>query len=166
VRIVVGSVVKGFALKSAVRAYLEQNGHEVNDVGCYDTSVFAKFPSIAERAAKILRDGKADLGVLCCGSGTGMALAAGKFSGICAVSCESPLTAELGRKVNDANVLCMGESIVTPDVACKIVEAFLAARFQDAPAVPAKIRAFWAEARDEISSRGVEACDREIETME
>jgi ribose 5-phosphate isomerase B len=158
--------VKGFALKNAVQAYLEQNGHEVIDVGCYDTSVFAKFPSIAERAAKILSDGKADLGVLCCGSGTGMALAAGKFRGICAVSCESPLTAELGRKVNDANVLCMGESIVTPDVACKIVEAFLKTEFQDAPAIPKEVRAFWAEARDEISARGIEARDREIETME
>lgn len=165
-RIVIGSVVKGFALKNAVRAYLEQNDHEAIDVGCYDTSVFAKFPSIAERAAKALQDGRADLGVLCCGSGTGMALAAGKFRGICAVSCESPLTAEFGRKVNDANVLCMGESIVTPDVACKIVEAFLKTEFQDAPAIPKEVRAFWAEARDEISARGIEARDREIETME
>ena len=165
-RIVIGSVVKGFALKSAVRACLEQNCHEAIDVGCYDTSVFAKFPSIAERAAKVLQDGGADLGVLCCGSGTGMALAAGKYAGICAVSCESPLTAELGRKVNDANVLCMGESIVTPEVACRIVEAFLRTEFQDAPAIPDEARAFWAEARDEILARGVRAADREIETME
>ena len=84
-KIVVGSVVKGFALKSAVKQYLEQNGHEVVDVGCYDTSIFAKFPSIAERAARVLQKGEADLGVLCCGSGTGMALAVGKFKGICAI---------------------------------------------------------------------------------
>lgn len=165
-RIVIGSVVKGFALKSAVRAYLEQNGYEVIDVGCYDTSVFAKFPSIAERAAKVLQDGGADLGILSCGSGTGMALAIGKFSGISAVSCESPLAAEFGRKVNDANVLCMGESIVAPDTACRIVETFLTTKFQDAPAIPEKVRDFWAEARDEISPRGVQARDREIETME
>lgn len=165
-RIVIGSVVKGIALKSAVRAYLEQNGHEVIDVGCYDTSVFAKFPSIAERAAKVLQDGKADLGVLCCGSGTGMALAVGKFSGICAVSCESPLAAEFGRKVNDANVLCMGESLVAPDMACKITEAFLSTKFQDAPAIPEKVRAFWAEARNEIFPKGVKAGNREIETLE
>ena len=165
-RIVIGSVVKGFALKSAVRGYLEQNGYEVIDVGCYDMSVFAKFPSIAERAAKVLQDGGADLGILSCGSGTGMALAIGKFSGICAVSCESPLAAEFGRKVNDANVLCMGESIVAPDTACRIVETFLTTKFQDAPAIPEKVRDFWAEARDEISPRGVQARDREIETME
>ena len=165
-RVVIGSVVKGFALKSAVRNWLEQNGHEVVDVGCYDTSVFAKFPSIAERAARVLRDGGADLGVLCCGSGTGMALASGKFAGICAISAESPLAAEFGRKVNDANVLCMGESLVAPDMACKIVETFLATRFQDAPAIPEKIKNFWAEARDEIREKGVEARDRKIETME
>lgn len=164
-RIVVGSVVKGFALKSAVKAWLEQNGHEVVDVGCYDTSIFAKFPSVAERAAKVLQDGKADLGVLCCGSGTGMALASGKFAGICAISAESPLAAEFGRKVNDANVLCMGESLVAPDMACKIVETFLATKFQDAPAIPEKVRNFWAEARDEISARGPQACDRDVETM-
>ncbi len=164
-RIVVGSVVKGFALKSAVKAWLEQQGHEVVDVGCYDTSIFAKFPSIAERAAKVLHDGKADLGILCCGSGTGMALASGKFAGICAISAESPLAAEFGRKVNDANVLCMGESLVAPDMACKIVEAFLATKFQDAPAIPEKVRNFWAEARDEISARGPQAQDRDIETM-
>ncbi len=164
-KIVVGSVVKGFALKSVIKSYLEQNGHEVVDVGCYDTAVFAKFSSIAERAAKVLQDRNADLGVLCCGSGTGMALASGKFAGICAISAESPLAAEFGRKVNDANVLCMGESLVAPDMGCKIVDAFLSTKFQDAPAIPEKIKNFWAEARDEISARGPQARDRDIETI-
>lgn len=164
-RLVIGSVVKGFALKSAIKDWLEQQGHEVVDVGCYDTSVFAKFPAIAERAARVLQQGEAELGVLCCGSGTGMALAAGKFRGICAVSVESPLAGEFGRRVNDANVLCMGEALVTPEVGCKIVEAFLKTQFQDAPAIPAPVLAFWAEARDEISARGPEATDRDIETL-
>lgn len=165
-RVVVGSVVKGFALKTAVKEYLENNAHEVVDVGCYDTSVFAKFPSIAERAASVLQRGEAEMGILCCGSGTGMALAAGKFAGICAISAESPLAAEFGRKVNDANVLCMGESLVTPDVALRIVEVFLNTRFQDAPAIPQQVRDFWAEARDEIAARGPQAAMREIETLE
>jgi ribose 5-phosphate isomerase B len=165
-RIVVGSVVKGFALKGAIKQYLEQNGHEVIDVGCHDTSVFAKFPSIAERAAHVLQNGGADLGVLCCGSGTGMALAVGKFGGICAIAAETPMAAEFGRKVNDANVVCMGESLVAPDTACRIVETFIRTQFQDAPAIPEKVRAFWAEARDEISARGVQARAREIETLE
>jgi ribose 5-phosphate isomerase B len=164
-RIVIGSVVKGFALKSALKDWLSKQGHEVVDVGCADTSVFVKFPSVAERAAKVLQDGGADLGVLCCGSGTGMALAAGKFRGICAVSAESPLAAEFGRRVNDANVVCMGEALVTPEVGCRIVEAFLKTQFQDAPGIPEPVLAFWAEARDEISARGPEASDRDLETL-
>ena len=163
--VVVGSVVKGFALKTAVGQWLEQQGHEVIDVGCADTAVFVKFPSIAERAAHVLQQGRAERAVLCCGSGTGMALAAGKFAGICAVSAESTLAAEFARRVNDANVVCMGESLVAPDTACRIVQTFLETPFQDAPAIPEKVRNFWAEARDEISARGVEARDRDIETM-
>jgi ribose 5-phosphate isomerase B len=164
-RLVVGSVVKGFDLKQAVLNHLEKSGHEVIDVGCHDKSVFVKFPSIAERAARVLQQGKADLGILCCGSGTGMALAAGKFRGLCAISAESPLAAELGRRVNDANVLCMGESLVTPDLACRIVDAFLTTQFQDAPAIPAPIRDFWREARDEIAARGPAATDRDVESL-
>ncbi len=164
-KIVIGSVVKGFVLKSAVKQWLEQQGHEVLDVGCHDTSVFVKFPSIAERAAYALQQGEAHRGVLCCGSGTGMALAAGKFTGVCAIAAESPLAAEFGRRVNDANIVCMGESLVAPDTGCRIVQVFLETQFQDAPAVPEKVRDFWAEARDEISVRGDIARNRDTETM-
>lgn len=164
-RIVVGSVVRGFVLKTAIKQWLEKNGHTILDVGCYDTSAFVKFPSIAERAARLLQKGEAERGVLCCGTGTGMALAANKFAGVCAISAETPLAAEFGRRVNDANVVCMGESLVAPDVACRIVQVFLETRFQDAPGIPAKIQDFWKEARDEIYPKGVTARDRQIETL-
>ena len=164
-RIVIGSVVKGFALKGAIKQWLEKAGHTVTDVGCPDTAVFVKFPSIAERAARVLQQGEADFGVLCCGSGTGMALAAGKFAGLCAIAAESPLAAEFGRRVNDANVVCLGESLVAPDLACRIVQCFLETKFQDAPAIPERVRNFWAEARDEIRAKGVVARDRDMETL-
>jgi len=164
-RVVIGSVVKGYQLKSAVGQWLRDEGHEVIDVGCHDTSVFTKFPSIAQRAARALQQGEADLGVLCCGSGTGMALASGKFADICAVSCESPLAAEFSRLVNDANILCMGESLVAPDTGCRMVEVFLSTQFQDAAQVPQAVRDFWAEARDEIFARGEQAPERDMETM-
>jgi ribose 5-phosphate isomerase B len=164
-RIVIGSVVRGFALKSAIKPWLEKNGHTVIDVGCPDTSVFVKFPSIAERAARVLQKGEADLGVLCCGSGTGMSLAASKFAGVCAIAAETPLAAEFGRRVNGANVVCMGESLVAPDVACRIVQTFVETKFLDAPAVPEQIRNFWKEACEEISPKGVAARDREMETL-
>ncbi len=165
-RVVIGSPVKGFILKSAVGEWLADNGHQVIDVGALETEAFVKFPSVAERAAKVLQDGGADLGVLCCGSGTGVALAAGKFAGICAVSCEGLMTAELARQVNDANVLCMGESIVAADTACRMVEIFLSTDFQDMTGPSQDVLDFWADARDEIMARGPEATDRALETME
>jgi len=164
-RVVIGSVVKGFILKSAVKDWLEKNGHEVIDVGCHGTSTFVKFPSIAERAARVLQRGEAALGVLCCGSGTGVALAAGKFRGICAVSAESTVAAELARRVNDANILCMGEILVAPDMACRMVEVFLSTQFGDSPGTPQPVLDFWAQARDEIMARGPDASDREMETL-
>ncbi|MGD9496907.1 MAG: RpiB/LacA/LacB family sugar-phosphate isomerase [Armatimonadota bacterium] len=165
-RVVVGSVVKGLKLKTAVADWLRDHGHEVIDVGVPDDTVFVKFPSIAQRAARVLQRGEADLGILCCGSGTGMALAAGKFAGICAVSCESTLAAEFARTINDANVLCMGESLVAPDHGCRMAEVFLSARFQDVAGIPQPVLEFWAEARDEIAARGEVAGEREMETLE
>jgi len=165
-RVVVGSVVKGFKLKTAIKKWLIEHGYQVVDVGCHDMAVFVKFPSIAERAARVLQQGEADFGVLCCGSGTGMALAVGKFRGICAVSAESVLAAEFARTINDANVLCMGESLVAQDAACRMVEVFLTTDFQAVEGIPQKVLDFWAEARDEIAARGPEACDREMETLD
>jgi ribose 5-phosphate isomerase B len=165
VKVILGSVVKGYALKSAIAEHLAAQGHEVVDVGCHGTERFAKFSVIGQRVAGALQRGEATLAVSCCGSGTGASLAAGKFRGVCAVSCESVATARLCRVVNDANVLCLGEAVVTPELACRMVDAFLAARFQDAPDVPEAIRAFWRQARDELMARGEEAAPREVETL-
>jgi ribose 5-phosphate isomerase B len=164
-RIAVGSVVKGFGLKEAVKSHLQSLGHDVVDVGCDDTGQFCKFPSVGQRIAHALSSGAAELAVSCCGSGTGAAISAGKFRGVCAVSCESEQTARLARVVNDANCLCLGDAVVTPEAGCRIAEAFANARFQDAPDVPGAIRAFWREARDELMSRGAEAAARELEFL-
>lgn len=164
-RVIVGSVVKGFTLKTRIKKHLEQAGYEVIDVGCYGTDRFVKFPSIGQRVARALADGQAVLAVNCCGSGTGAALAAGKFRGVCAVSCESVQTARLARVVNDANVLCLGESIVDGELACDMVDAFLSAKFQDAPDVPENVLAFWQEARDELMARGERPETRDLETL-
>lgn len=164
-KIAVGAVVTGFALKQAIKAYLEKEGHVVLDVGCFGTEVFVKFTCIGERLARCLQRGEVELAVNCCGSGTGASIAAGKFRGVCAVSCESVLTARLARVVNDANVLCLGESVVAPELACRMVAAFLAARFQDATGVPPEVLEFWREARDELMARGEPAKPRHLETV-
>ena len=165
-KVIIGSPVKGFQLKSAVKAHLEAQGHEVIDVGCHGTDAFVKFPSIGQRVAAALQAGEAPLAINICGSGTGAAIAAGKFQGVCAVSCESVQTARLIRVVNDANCLCLGEDVVSPELACEMVDAFLAAEFQDAPQAPPKVLDFWREARDELMARGAPAAPREVETLE
>jgi ribose 5-phosphate isomerase B len=164
-RIAVGSVVKGLQLKEAVKAHLQARGHTVVDVGCPDKSQFCKFPSVGQRIAHALTSGEAELAINCCGSGTGASISAGKFKGVCAVSCESELTARLARVVNGANCLCMGEDVVAPDLACRMADAFVGARFQDAPAAPEPVRAFWREARDELMARGDETAERELEFL-
>jgi ribose 5-phosphate isomerase B len=160
-----GSVVKGYALKNAVKKHLEKLGHEIIDVGCYGTDEFVKFPSIGERVAKALQDKKAELAINCCGSGTGASITANKFKGVCAVSCESVKTAKLMRIVNDANCLCMGEGLASDDLGCEMAEAFVSTKFQDMEGIAQDVLDFWKEARDEAMSRGDIATDREIETL-
>lgn len=164
-KIALGSVVKGFQLKQALKAHLEARGHTVIEVGCPDTAQFCKFPAVGERIAEALNSGAAELAISCCGSGTGASISAGKFRGVCAVSCESEKTARLARVVNDANCLCMGEDVVTPELACRMADAFVDARFQDAPAVPEPVRAFWREAREELMARGPEPETRGLEFL-
>lgn len=164
-KVIMGSVAKGYGLKMPIKAHLEAQGHEVVDVGCYDTDTFYKFPSAAERVAKALQDGIADFAINCCGSGTGAAICTDKYKGVCALSCESIKTAELARIVNDANCLCMGESIVPPELGCKMADAFLDAKFQDMDGIPEDVLTFWKEARDEAYSKGIEATERKIETL-
>ena len=164
-RIIVGAPVKGFKLKTAVANYLSEHGHEVIDVGCFETDKFVKYPSIGERVAKALQDGVAEIAINFCGSGTGAAIGANKFSGVLACACESVKTATLIRVVNGANCLCMGEDIVSEELGCEMAEAFINAKFQDNPNAAPEILAFWKEARDEMFAKGATARNREIETL-
>ena len=164
-KIIVGAPVKGFKLKTAVVRYLTERGHEIVDVGCYETDRFVKYPSIGERVAKALQDGVAGVAINFCGSGTGAAISANKYSGVLACACESVKTATLIRVVNGANCLCMGEDIVSEELGCEMAEAFINAKFQDNPNAAPEVREFWKEARDEMIAKGVTAREREIETM-
>lgn len=164
-KIIMGSVVKGFALKTAIKEHLERQGHEIIDVGCHQTGKFVKFPSIGQRVAAALQQKLAPLAINCCGSGTGAVISTNKFKGVCAVSCESVDTAKLARVVNDANCLCLGESVVNPELGRRIADAFIAARFQDMEGAPRNVLDFWQEARDELMARGAKAAPRDIETL-
>ncbi|MGE4488848.1 MAG: RpiB/LacA/LacB family sugar-phosphate isomerase [Kiritimatiellales bacterium] len=164
-KIVVGSAVKGLMLKNAIKAHLEAQGHDIVDVGCFNTDHFIKYNSVGERVAKALQDGVAELAINCCGSGTGASMSVSKFKGVLGCSCESVQTAKLIRTVNGANCLCLGESIVSKELGCEMADAFLNAEFQGADGIPQNVLDFWKEARDEMAVRGDIAGERELETL-
>ncbi len=164
-KIIMGSAVKGLALKTAIKTHLEKQGHAIIDVGCFNADRFIKYSSVGERVAKALQDGVAEIAINCCGSGTGASMSVSKFKGVLGCSCESVATAKMIRQVNGANCLCMGESVVSKKLGCEMADAFVNAVFQDAPGIPPAVLDFWKEARDEMMARGDVAQARELKTL-
>lgn len=105
-RIVVASDHRGFDLKSRVVRYLQELGHEVGDEGPHEMKM-VDYPDYARLVGVKVSAGEADRGVLICGTGIGMAIAANKFARVRAATCHDELTAEIGRRHNDVNVLCL-----------------------------------------------------------
>jgi RpiB/LacA/LacB family sugar-phosphate isomerase len=127
-RIVVGSDHAGFILKQEVGEALRQAGHEVLDVGTSSTAP-VDYPDSAEAVGKAVMDGRAERGVLICGSGVGASVAASKLPGIRAAVCHDTYSAHQGVEHDDMNVLVLGGRIVGPALAIELVRAFVAARF-------------------------------------
>ncbi|MDO4960307.1 MAG: ribose 5-phosphate isomerase B [Eubacteriales bacterium] len=115
-------------MKDFIRDYLTELGHEVNDLGCF-AGERADYPDYAKKVGLEVTAGNAELGILICGSGVGMSIAANKIKGIRAVCCSEPYSAKMSRMHNDANVLCFGARIVGPELAKMIVDEFLGASF-------------------------------------
>jgi len=127
-RIVVGSDHAGYILKQEVGEALRQAGHEVLDVGTSSTAP-VDYPDSAEAVGKAVMDGRAERGVLICGSGVGASVAASKLPGIRAAVCHDTYSAHQGVEHDDMNVLVLGGRIVGPALAMELVRAFVAARF-------------------------------------
>jgi len=128
-KIAMGSDHAGFELKEAVKAALEAEGHEVEDVGTH-TAESTDYPPFAARAAELVGAGTAERGVLVCGSGNGVAIVANKIDGVRAVNGHDADEAEMSRRHNDANVLTLSGQRLSPGQAQPIVEAFLDAGFE------------------------------------
>lgn len=128
-RVAVGCDHGGFQLKMALIAHLEGNGAQVSDLGTHDRQS-TDYPDYAVRVANEVLEGRADWGLLVCGTGIGMSMAANKMSGIRAAVVSDVFSAQATRQHNDANVLCLGERIIGPGLACSIVDAFAAASFE------------------------------------
>lgn len=128
-RIAMGSDHAGYQLKEAVKERLEAAGHEVVDVGA-DSEESTDYPPYAAKASRLVADGEAERGVLVCGSGVGVSIAANKVRGIRAVNAHDPDEAAMSRLHNDANVLTLAGRRLSLDQAAPIVETFLTTGFE------------------------------------
>ncbi|HEY1308116.1 MAG TPA: ribose 5-phosphate isomerase B [Vicinamibacterales bacterium] len=118
----------GYQMKQELAAKLAQQGHVVLDLGTHSTAP-CDYPDAAEAVANALRDKQADRGIIVCGSGAGVSIAANKFPGIRAAVCHDTYTAHQGVEHDDMNVLCLGARIIGPALALEITGAFLNATF-------------------------------------
>ncbi|MGE5359910.1 MAG: ribose 5-phosphate isomerase B [Bacteroidales bacterium] len=123
-RVALGSDHAGFELKERLRRFLDGLGVACDDFGC-SSPESVDYPDIAAAVARRVADGSADRGILICGTGIGMAIAANKIAGVRAAPCYTPHTAALSRGHNDANVLTLGARLTEADAAAAIVRAFI-----------------------------------------
>ena len=128
-KIVMGSDHAGFHLKQKVKAHLESRGIEVIDVGT-DTTDSCNYTIYAHALCEAVTTGVAPLGILICGTGIGMSMAANKHPGIRAAACENTFSARMTRMHNDANVLCVGERVIGYGLACDMVDLFIDTPFE------------------------------------
>lgn len=128
-KITIGSDHAGYALKIKIIPHLRDLGWEVLDVGT-DSEASCDYPVFADAVCKNIQNGVTELGILICGTGIGMSMAANKHRGIRAAACSDVFSARLTRQHNNANVLCFGERVVGYGVACDLVDAFLNAEFE------------------------------------
>lgn len=128
-QIVIGADHAGFPLKEEVRKHLSGLGHAVVDLGAYDTEP-SDYPDFAEKVGLAIKGGEAKRGIVICGSGVGVCIAANKMPGIRAGICHDTYSAHQGVEHDDMNVLVMGARIIGTAVAFEIVDAFTAAKFE------------------------------------
>lgn len=116
-------------LKTEIVKHLRENGVECEDYGTY-TQDSCNYPDYAEKVCNAIKEGKSDLGILVCGTGIGMSMAANKCKGIRAACCTDTFSARFTRLHNDANVLCMGARVVGVGLALDIADIFINTEFE------------------------------------
>lgn len=128
--IAIGSDHAGFEMKEALKAHLAQRGCEVLDFGT-DSAESCDYPEFAKAVAHAVADGRAESGVLICGTGIGMSMAANKVKGIRAAVIGDAFSAKATREHNDANVLCMGARVIDTEKAVEFLDIFLDTPFSE-----------------------------------
>ena len=128
-KLVIGNDHVAVEMKNEIRAYLESKGIEVLDVGTNSTERF-NYPISGYKAARLVADGAVDGGVLICGTGVGISLAANKVQGIRACVCSEPYTARLSKQHNNSNIIAFGARVIGIETAKMIVDEWLAAKYE------------------------------------
>lgn len=128
-KLIIGADHAGFALKEDVRAYLARAGHELVDVGAYNGDSPDDYPDFAEKVGDAIMQGIAPRGILICGSGVGVCVAANKIPGIRAGMCHDTYSAHQGVEHDDMNVIVLGARIVGTALANELVDSFIHAKF-------------------------------------
>lgn len=127
--IAIGSDHGGYNLKEYIKAQLTKRGISVEDIGTYTTES-CDYPLIASKVAKKILSKECELGILCCGTGIGMSMAANKIKGIRAAALSDVFSAKYTRLHNDANILCLGERVLGMGLAMELVDIFLSTGFE------------------------------------
>lgn len=127
--IAIGCDHGGYELKQKILAHLRQRGLEYRDFGC-DSTASVDYPVYGKAVAHAVASGECEKGIVICSTGIGISIAANKVKGIRCALCSDPLSAEMTRRHNDANMLAMGAGMVGPNLAERIVEVFLNTDFE------------------------------------
>ena len=127
-KIAIGSDHGGFVLKSEILKHVQAKGYEIKDFGCYSADS-VDYPDVAHEVAEAVLKGEYDRGILICGTGIGISIAANKVPGIRAALCGDCFSAKASREHNDANILAMGERVIGVELAKMITEIWLSTEF-------------------------------------
>lgn len=127
-KLAIGSDHAGYEMKEEIKKYLEEKGYEVKDYGTNSTES-CDYPEFGEKVGRAVASGECEEGVLVCGTGIGISLAANKVKGIRAAVCSEPVSARLAKQHNNANIIAFGARIVGMEEVKGIVDAFLSAEF-------------------------------------
>ena len=133
--ILLGADHLGLPLKNALKKHLKKNGYEVEDIGV-DNENPVDYPDVGEKLARRIANGDSERGILCCGTGAGMAIVANKIPGVRAVCINDPYTAERAIASNNAQVVTLGSLIIGPEVGKKLVDVWLENDFQGGKSLP------------------------------
>jgi ribose 5-phosphate isomerase B len=125
----VGSDHAGYGLKEFMKPYIAGFGYEVVDSGCFSEES-CDYPNFAHNVCKNVRNNAENLGILICGTGIGMSMAANRFKGIRAALCSNEYQARMSKAHNDANVLCLGSRVIGQDLALSIIQVWLESEFE------------------------------------